>query len=55
MADVTPFIIAFILTAVVVVVDRNRLPRWTRFTLIAFLEIIVFFATATAILRRVGN
>ena len=55
MADVIPFIIAFILTAVVVVVSRNQLLRWARFTLVAFLEIIVFFATATAILRRVGN
>ena len=55
MADFTLFIIAFILTAVVVVVARNRLPRWIGFTLTSFLAVIIFFTVATAILGRGGN
>jgi hypothetical protein len=55
MADVTPFIVAFLAITVVVVVGRNWLPRWARFTLIASLAVIIFFATALVNLGRVGN
>ena len=49
MADVTPFVSAFLAIAVIVVIGKNKLPRWARFTLIATQVILVFFATAIAI------
>jgi len=55
MADVVAFIVAFMAITVVLAVGRNWLPRWARFTLIASLAVVIFFATAVAILGRVGS
>jgi len=52
MADVTPFIGAFLAIIVVLAAFRNRLPRWARFTLISLEAVIIFFAVAFAVLYR---
>jgi hypothetical protein len=49
MADLTPFVSAFLAITVIVIVLKNKLPRWARFTLIAAQAIIIFFATVVAI------
>ena len=51
MADVTPFLVAFIAVAVILAVGRNRLPRWARFTLTLLEVVIIFFAVAFAVFR----
>jgi hypothetical protein len=50
MADVTPFVSAFLAISVIVIVGKNKLPRWARFTLMATQAILIFFATALVIL-----
>jgi len=50
MADVTPFVSAFLAISVIVIVGKNKLPRWARFTLMATQAVLIFFATALVIL-----
>ena len=50
MADVTPFVSAFLAISVIVIVGKNKLPRWARFTLMANQAILILFATALVIL-----
>jgi hypothetical protein len=50
MADLAPFVSAFLAITVIVIVLKNKLPRWARFSLMATQAIIVFFATVVAIL-----
>jgi hypothetical protein len=50
MVDLTPFISAFLAITVIVIVLKNKLPRWARFTLMATQAILVLFATVVAIL-----
>ena len=49
MTDLTPFISVFLAITVIVIVGKNKLPKWARFTLMAAQAILVFFATAVAI------
>jgi hypothetical protein len=49
MADLTLFVSAFLAITVIVIVLKNQLPRWARFTLMATQVILVFFATVVAI------
>jgi hypothetical protein len=49
MADLTPFVSAFLAITVIVIVLKNKLPRWARFTLMGTQATLVFFATVVAI------
>ena len=51
MADLTPFVSAFLAITVIVIVGKNKLLRLARFTLMAQ-AIVVFFATAVAIFTK---
>ncbi|HIH88935.1 TPA: hypothetical protein HA344_06985 [Candidatus Bathyarchaeota archaeon] len=44
MVNLGIFAVAFIVILVVIIVGRNRLPRWARFTLMMAEVIIMFFA-----------
>ena len=39
----------------VMVIARNKIPRWARFTYMAFFIVIIFFTVAIAAHIRVGN
>jgi len=50
MVDTTPLLSAFLAITVIVIVGKNKLPRWARFALMATQAILIFFATAFIIL-----
>jgi len=50
MVDVTLLVSAFLAISVIVVIGKNKLPRWARFTLMATQAVLIFFATVLMIL-----